>query len=67
MRPDRKRPEPMSATRRDILVPATFIAVPVVVFWIWRDGFSWGDVLGGLVIWTLTAATLAAMRWYRQR
>lgn len=60
-------PEPLYPSWRSNLVLATAIALIVVTFWAWRDGFQWGDALGGLVIWLAMLAVLAVLHRFRAR
>ena len=62
MRPDPERPTPLYATWRGMIAFTAVETLGIVAFWTWRDGFSWGAVLGGFVIGALTFATLAVVR-----
>ncbi len=62
MRPIPERPTPVYAPWRGMIAFATVEAVALVAFWTWLGGFSWGAVLGGLVIGALTFAALAVIR-----
>lgn len=64
MRPDKHHPAPRYATRQNTIALPTIVAVAVAAYWVWRDGFSWGDLLGGLLIWVVAFGTLAALRWH---
>ena len=64
---DKNRPASLVATQQSVFVLPTVVAVVIIAYWVWRDGFSWGDLLGGLLIWVGTCATLALLRWYSRR
>ena len=64
MRSDKQLPA-VVATWRSTLTLAVVVAVTLVIFWAWRDGFGPGDLVGGLVTGVLTFATLAALRRLR--
>lgn len=51
MRPEDNRPARVTGAWPNALLLATIVAVAVVAYWVWRDGFSGGDLLGGLLIW----------------
>jgi hypothetical protein len=65
MRPDKQRPPALPTTWRSMIAFALIVAVALIVSWAWRDGLSWGDVIGGLVTGAVTFATLAALRQFR--
>lgn len=67
MRPEKNRSVFGSATWRNTIAFATIAAVAILAFWIWRDGVSWGAVLGALLIWVVAFGTVAALRWYASR
>jgi hypothetical protein len=65
MRPDKQYLPAVVATWRSMITLAVVVAVSLMIFWVWRDGFDLGDLLGALVIGVLTFATLAALRLLR--
>ena len=65
MRSDKQQLPAVVATWRSMITLAVVVAVALVIFWAWRDGFDPGDVAGGLVTGVLTFATLAALRRLR--
>ncbi len=65
MRCDKQRLPAVVAPWQSAIALAAVVGVGQVLFWAWRDGPDWGDVLGGLVIGVLTFATLAAVRRVR--
>jgi hypothetical protein len=65
MRSDKPHLPAVAATWRSMIVLAVVVAVALIVFWAWRDGFDPGDLLGALVIGMVTFLTLAALRWLR--
>ena len=67
MRPDPQPTGAASAGWPGMIALAAAVAAALVAFFALRDGFDWGDVLGGLVIGALTLAVLAALRRYRTR
>ncbi len=65
MRSDKQHLPAVAATCSSMLTLAVVVAVALIIFWAWRDGFDPGDLLGGLIIGVLTFLTLAALRWLR--
>jgi hypothetical protein len=65
MRPDKQHLPAVVATWRSMIALAVVVAAALIIFWVWRDGFDPGDLLGGLVTGVLTFATLAALRRLR--
>lgn len=55
---------PGYAIRQNTIAFPPIVTVTVVAFWVWRDGFSRGNVLGRLLIRVVAFGTLAALRWY---
>ena len=62
MRPDKQQLPAVVATWRIMIALAVVVAVELMIFWAWRDGFDPDDLLGALVIGVLTFAVLAALR-----
>ena len=56
------RPKSLSITRQRLIILPTVGAVAILAWWIVRDGFGWGDVLGALVIWLGLVIVLAVIR-----
>lgn len=52
---------------RSALLIACLIAVVLIAFFILRDGFGWGDIVGGLIIGVMTLAVLEVVRRVSQR
>ena len=65
MRPDKQHLPAVVATWRSMITLAVVVAVSLLIFWVWRDGFDPGDLLGALVSGVLTFAVLAALRRLR--
>ncbi len=63
---DQKGGVPVATTWQGMIAFSAIVALAVFLFWLWRDGFAWGDVLGAVLIGVLTFAVLAALRRFRR-
>lgn len=61
------RSKSFSVTQQNLIPFPTIIAVAILTWWIVRDGFGWGDVLGALAIWLGTFLVLAVIRRIARR
>ena len=67
MHPEKDRPAPASATRRNLIVLPSVVAVAALAVFVLRDSFAWGDVLGALVIGLGVFAVLVVLRHSARR
>ena len=65
MCPDKQHLPAVVATWRSMIALAVVVAVALMIYWAWRDGFDPGDLVGGIVTGATTFAVLAAVRWVR--
>jgi hypothetical protein len=55
------------ATQQSLIVLPIVIAVAILIAFVWRDGFAWGDVVGALVIGLGVFVVLALLRRFASR
>lgn len=67
MAQDQRSTMPVLVGWGGVITVAVVVALAVFAFFVLRDGFQVGDIVGGLVIGVVTFAVLAVVRRFSQR